>query len=205
MGLHKDVAENNMHEPKNMSTLTGGATDVGKVAVSKGNGTTEARKLKMSELSDGAVYGEMEIIQNATVIAVPLAVDTTLYTTTDYVNVTGLFTAGTNNAITFAADALTVPVTGHYMLIGWATLESSVTNTTLGAKFTLNGTPSPSVATPTLRRKLGTGGDKGVVSANGIVALAAGDAVGLSIAADAATDVTISDGALTLVLLNQTA
>jgi hypothetical protein len=170
MGLHKDVAENNMHEPKNMSTLTGGATDVGKIAVSKGDGTTEARKLKMSELSDGAVYGEMEIIQNATVIAVPLAVDTTLYTTTDYVNVTGLFTAGTNNA-----------------------------------KFTLNGTPSPSVATPTLRRKLGTGGDKGVVSANGIVALAAGDAVGLSIAADAATDVTISDGALTLVLLNQTA
>lgn len=54
MGLHSDVAETNMHEPKNMSTLTAGASDIGKVAVSKGDGTTEARKITLTELDDGA-------------------------------------------------------------------------------------------------------------------------------------------------------
>lgn len=50
MGLHKDVGEDNMHEPKGTTTLTGGASDLGKVIVSKGDGSTEARLLKTSEL-----------------------------------------------------------------------------------------------------------------------------------------------------------
>ncbi len=50
MGLHKDVAEDNMHEPKGTTTLTGGASDIGKVLVSKGDGTTETRLLKNGDL-----------------------------------------------------------------------------------------------------------------------------------------------------------
>jgi hypothetical protein len=52
MGFHKDVAENNMHEPKGMTTLTGGASDVGKVVVSKGDGTTETRQIAVGEVTD---------------------------------------------------------------------------------------------------------------------------------------------------------
>ena len=54
MGLHKNVAENNLHEPKGMSLLGAGAADVGKLVVSKGDGTTETRKIFLNELDSGA-------------------------------------------------------------------------------------------------------------------------------------------------------
>lgn len=205
MGLHKDVGETNMHEPKNMTTATGGASDIGKVVVSKGDGTSEVRKLTLNEIGDGPVYGEMEIIQNSTVIALTAAGDATLYTDGEYINVTGLFTEGTMGSVTFASDALTIPVTGVYLLNAWATIESSVSNVTIGLKFTANGTPSPSVATPTLRRKVGAGGDKGVVSASGLVTLSAGDAIGIAVASDGNTNLLLADGTVVLMLLKQTA
>lgn len=59
MGLHKDVAEDNMHEPKGTTTLTAGAADIGKVIVSKGDGSTETRKLKTSELDPTEVTTRM--------------------------------------------------------------------------------------------------------------------------------------------------
>ena len=59
MGLHRDVAEDNMHEPKGTTTLTGGASDIGKVIVSKGDGTTETRKLGNLELDAAQVQTRM--------------------------------------------------------------------------------------------------------------------------------------------------
>lgn len=47
---HVDLTNAELHEPKGMLPLTGGAPDVGKVIVSKGDGTSEARKLDVSEL-----------------------------------------------------------------------------------------------------------------------------------------------------------
>mgnify|MGYP000332746881 CR=1 FL=1 len=52
MADHKTLANSELHEPKGMSTLTGGAADVGKVAVSLGDGTSEVRKLQTTDLSD---------------------------------------------------------------------------------------------------------------------------------------------------------
>ena len=61
MGLHRDVAEDNMHEPKGTTTLTGGASDIGKVIVSKGDGSTETRLLKNTDLDPAQVQSRMGI------------------------------------------------------------------------------------------------------------------------------------------------
>lgn len=52
MAIHKDLGDAELHEPKGMQTLVAGAADVGKVAVSKGDGTSEVRKLDYSELDN---------------------------------------------------------------------------------------------------------------------------------------------------------
>lgn len=50
MGRHSQLADSQLHEPKHIQTATGGATDVGKVIVAKGDGTSELRKLGQSDL-----------------------------------------------------------------------------------------------------------------------------------------------------------
>ncbi|AAM28404.1 hypothetical protein [Vibrio phage VpV262] len=47
---HVNLLDSELHEPKGMQVLTGGASDVGKVVVSKGDGTTETRKLDITEI-----------------------------------------------------------------------------------------------------------------------------------------------------------
>ncbi len=54
MTLHNALTGVELHEPKNMSTATGGASDVGKTVVSKGDGTSEVRKILLNELDSGA-------------------------------------------------------------------------------------------------------------------------------------------------------
>ena len=54
MTLHNSLVGIELHEPKNMSTTTGGATDIGKTLVAKGDGTSEVRKIKLNELDSGA-------------------------------------------------------------------------------------------------------------------------------------------------------
>lgn len=50
MAYHALLGDSELHEPKGMQPLTGGAADVGKVLVSKGDGTSEARKLTAGEI-----------------------------------------------------------------------------------------------------------------------------------------------------------
>lgn len=52
MTNHVDLPNSELHEPKGFKPLTGGAADIGKVAVSKGDGTSEVRKLKASEIEE---------------------------------------------------------------------------------------------------------------------------------------------------------
>ena len=49
---HKILADSELHEPKGMQPLVGGAADIGKVLVSKGDGTSEARKLSLTDLEE---------------------------------------------------------------------------------------------------------------------------------------------------------
>lgn len=57
MAQHKDLTGTDLHEPKGMSTATGGATDVGKVVASDGAGGSSVRKLIASELDSTAGSG----------------------------------------------------------------------------------------------------------------------------------------------------
>lgn len=50
MSYHALLGDSELHEPKGMQPLTGGAADIGKVLVSKGDGTSEARKLVADEI-----------------------------------------------------------------------------------------------------------------------------------------------------------
>jgi hypothetical protein len=55
MPAHNAMTGTELHEPKNMSAATAGAADVGKVVVSKGDGTTEVRKLEFTEIAATAI------------------------------------------------------------------------------------------------------------------------------------------------------
>lgn len=54
MTLHNALTGAELHEPKNISTATGGAADIGKVIAAKGDGTSEVRRLATTELDSGA-------------------------------------------------------------------------------------------------------------------------------------------------------
>lgn len=103
MGLHKDVAEDNMHEPKGLKALTAGAADVGKVTASDGAGASVARKIKPSELDPAEKQCRMGMWDYndtaTTTTPIVLAVADTLYPLTN----DGL---GVNTLLTYALPEL---------------------------------------------------------------------------------------------------
>lgn len=52
MADHKDLVDAELHEPKHIQAATGGDSDKNKVIVSKGDGTSELRKLNKDDVSD---------------------------------------------------------------------------------------------------------------------------------------------------------
>jgi hypothetical protein len=50
MAEHKDLPNDQLHEPLHIKDLTAGSADVGKVIVAKGDGTSEARKLLSTDV-----------------------------------------------------------------------------------------------------------------------------------------------------------
>ena len=205
MGLHKDVAEDNMHEPKGMAALTAGANDVGKVAVSDGNGASTPRKLSQADMDQaGFEYAEHNITGNATVIAMAAAADSTLADNADYVQIVGIWDTtphGDSNVITQQTDSLTVQTTGVYETHVWLDAASSVNSTVVAFKFAANG------AIALARRPknfLRNASEFHNLSAHGFVALTAGDVITLHMASDTAADITIEDCVFSLVLMRRT-
>lgn len=72
MAIHKTLADSELHEPKGMQTLVSGFTDVGKVAVSKGDGTSEVRKLIASEVGALSAGTALKTITQASDFGTPL-------------------------------------------------------------------------------------------------------------------------------------
>lgn len=205
MGLHKDVAEDNMHEPKGTTTLTGGASDIGKVIVSKGDGTTETRKLTLAELNSAeAQYGTITISDNATVLSLTIAVDLTLLDNADYTAVTGIWDTvptGVLNGITQQTNSFTVTTTGDYEIHFWTDTSSSVNSTAIAFKFAVNGTILLGRRPKNFLRNVGEFHN---LSAHGFVNLTAGDIVTLVIASNKTADITLQDAVLSLNLLRRT-
>jgi hypothetical protein len=69
MTLHNALTGVELHEPKGMSASTGGAGDIGEVVVSKGDGTSEVRKLDFTELATGAADGQIGVAASGLVVA----------------------------------------------------------------------------------------------------------------------------------------
>lgn len=65
MANHKDLTGTDLHEPKGMSTATGGAPDIGKVVASDGAGASSVRKLDFTELATAAALGQIGVSDGA--------------------------------------------------------------------------------------------------------------------------------------------
>jgi hypothetical protein len=151
-------------------------------------------------VNDGVLFGSMTITNNLTnQIALTGAGNT------DFVDNTG-FTAITNyqpsetNGFTFEAGTnfLVLPVDGQYFATGYAGLYSSVNNTTCALKFSFNGvflSPRPVPA------KMPNAGDKGLISGDGTFYATAGTVVGVWIASDRNSTVTVPNSSVTIKLL----
>lgn len=88
-------------------------------------------------------YGQRAITQNATVTAMTAAVDATLSTNSDYIQITGIFNAtpdGENSGVTQQTNTFTIALAGVYRIEVWASVSTSVNNTQLALKFGINGT-----------------------------------------------------------------
>lgn len=204
MARHQDLDEANMHEPKHMTTATAGAGDIGKVNVSKGDGSTEVRKLVPVEVGIPQHYGQLTMSNNAVAQTVPLAVDVTLATNTDYVQVLNNFDAiphGVNVGVTQQANSLTANITGDYKVHLWADVASTINSTTVAFKFAVDGTIS---LTRRPKNFMRNAGEFHNTSAFGFVPLTAGQVITLHMASDKAADITIEDAVFDLILISAT-
>lgn len=185
---HDAIGVGEIHEPKGISTAS-----VGETYVANGAGSGEWK------LEQG--YGEMIIVQNTTGMSLTAASDPTLYTNSDYTLINIGWTAGETDGVTYTSNALTVPVSGEYILSTWFNKTSATNNVLAAIKFAVNGVIPTAGTTPTLRRKIGTGADVGSLSGFKLVNLTAGDVVSLYIACDTTTTITITDAVVDLHLV----
>jgi hypothetical protein len=218
---HNAITDPNRHEPKGISTAsanqvyaaTGGAVDGGTWKDMQPVGADTATEGEVY-VSDGAgggswqnrgnIHGEMVIKGFTSALTLTASSDSTLDTDSDYIKVTApsMWEAGVLGGVTFNADELVVPVDGIYEVNFWAAIETSVTNTLVGIKYSIND------STPYSDRKIlsksKVAGDVETVTALGYVSgLTASDTLSFYIAADTNTNVTIKEAGVTLKLLKE--
>lgn len=206
---HKDIPDAQLHEPKGVSTA---ATNQTYVANGAGSGSwSEPEPKGASGANSGDVYvangagsgvwraipeftGAMVITNNAVGVAYTAAVDPTLATFSDYIQITG-WSAGELDKLTFGTNALTIPVSGGglYLVDFYCTIKSSINNTNYAIKFAVNGASGVSRRP---QAPLSAAGTIYNLSANGLVRLNDGDVLTLYGASDKAATITIQDAAL---------
>lgn len=138
-------------------------------------------------------YGQRSASVNSTAIAVTAAVDATLATNTDYIQVTGIFNAtpdGVNSGITQQTDSFTIDKAGVYRIEFWGNVRSSVNNTQVAFKFAINGVIGTARRPKIFMRNIG---EVHSGSAFGYAHFDAGDIVTLWIASTQTGNITIED------------
>jgi hypothetical protein len=139
-------------------------------------------------------YGQRAITGNTTVIAITAAVDPTLSTNSDYIQITGIFNAtpdGENNGITQQTDAFTIDKAGIYRIEAWESLASSVNNTSLAIKFGINGVIGLGRRPKVFLRN---SGESHTLTPFGYHHFDAGDVVSLWFASTQTANITFEDG-----------
>lgn len=219
---HLNIPDAQIHEPKGVVSAS-----AGQVYVANGSGSGVWKKpdsatlagmsgdggstnlIPISNGSNGftfkrrAGYGSMTITNNTNSFAVPLAVDATLNTNSDYVLYTGTgapwaFTSPTLD-VTFNTDRMIAPVTGVYEVILWANIASFPSNVAkIGLKYRVNGsTFSPRKVVC----KSNSAGDYGSLNGSGLVQLSAGDFIQIMFASTVAGSLVIGDLNATIILI----
>ncbi len=191
MAEHNSLTGGSLHEPKDVATA---GVDTLYHADGAGSGVWK--------LTQAATHGEMALVTNTQALAVSAATDSSLNTDSDYIKLglTGAWQAGLlANGMVFTGTGLTVPLTGHYQVSFWASMEVSNNNTLVAVKYGVNG------LAPFSTRKVLTQSNNANnvlnVAGLGLVALTAGDTIELFIAADDNTNVTARDTGFILKLL----
>lgn len=219
---HLNIPDAQIHEPKGVVSAS-----AGQVYVANGSGSGVWKKpdsatlagmsgdggstnlIPISNGSNGftfkrrAGYGSMTITNNTNSFAVPLAVDATLNTNSDYTLYTGTgapwaFTSPTLD-VTFNTDRMIAPVTGVYEVILWANIASFPSNVAkIGLKYRVNGsTLSPRKVVC----KSNSAGDYGSLNGSGLVQLSAGDFIQIMFASTVAGSLVIGDLNATIILI----
>lgn len=219
---HAVIPDAQLHEPKGVVSAS-----AGQVYVANGSGSGTWKKpdttvlagmsgdsgstnlIPVSNGTNGfsfkrrASYGSMTITNNTNNFAVPLAVDATLNTNTDYALFSGTgapwaFTSPTLD-ITFNTDRMIAPVTGVYEVILWANIASFPSNVAkVGLKYRVNGT---AFSARKVVCKSNSAGDFGSLNASGLVQLSAGDYMQIMFASTVAGNLVIGDLNATLILI----
>lgn len=138
-------------------------------------------------------FGQKSVSLNTTAIAVPAAVDSTLATNSDYVQVTGIYNPipdGNNYEITQQTNSFTITKSGFYRTEFWCNAKSNVNNTQLAFKFAVNGTIGIERRPSIYMRNVG---EIHPGSAFGYQYLNAGDVITLWIASTTNANITIQD------------
>lgn len=190
---HRTMVSADVHEPKHISDST--AADAGKVITPLSGGTSELRNLTPEEVGVQFIYGELGLDANTTGFAIPAASDTTLYTTTDYVQLNSTREPGVyldhNNGVTFnsVTNGIQPSVSGDYRVAFWMNVLTSVNNTKIGIKAKENGT----WCNFTVKQDIATLNRVQNISGYIITDLANTNEITLWMASDKAANITIQD------------
>lgn len=188
---HSTLPDAELHETKGIASATAGQI---LVADGAGSGTFQTNNTFAPQ------HASALIIDNSTIIVIPVATDSTLHTSADYVPIPpALITQDLSQGITFDVnDAFVVASAGTYFLQVWAAMSSSGTNNTVALAYSINGVFQV-VARPVVKVKLKTAGDIISISGFGITTLAIGDVLRIGVADDTGSNVTLHEFCATLI------
>jgi hypothetical protein len=139
-------------------------------------------------------YGQRAITGNTTTIAITAAVDPTLSTNSDYIQITGIWNAppdGENNNITQQTNTFTIATDGVYRIEAWLSLTASQPNTAIAIKFGINGAIGLGRRPKVYIRN---SGEVHSLAPFGYHHFDAGDVVSLWFASDKTANITFEDG-----------
>ena len=194
MAEHKDLADPNIHEPKGMSSLTGGASDADKVYLSDGAGTGSWTKLNAAGAVEyGGIYS-----QESDAVAL-----STIGTTRKVF--AGFSADAPANVVTpdFSSNTLTVSTAGDYKVCFYASISTVAAGDAGQYKFIVN--VNGTATRLEVMHDFSGASDLASLSVGGVLTLAASDVVTVYVESDEAgdtDDINVLNASLDVTLLD---
>jgi hypothetical protein len=190
MPEHKDLTGADLHEPKGIASAT-----AGQILVADGAGSGAWTDSPIN------IHGEMIIVANGTSTPTAAAVDPTLATDSDYVQISAGWADGHLDGVTRDGDELVATIAGEYWMTFWATLLVPKANNHCGIKFGFNE------STPYSSRKIihssgGTNNYFTLAATGHIGSVGVGDSVGIYLASTLADSIVVQEATCMIQLLD---